>query len=445
MSGEMIPWDAKQGAVVPASATSPSEIIKYAVRHLRSVESKQLISAFESQNYEMGTTFIWSKAMFVLKAQLATLGSEFVGEMLQRPDIDEYSDVRNCVTDTEAISLAEDLGMIAHTDCFRMRQSHEVISYFARLSSQPDADEEAMMEPEEAIGCLRACVKNVLAQPIIEVAHSFADFRKQLEETNLSAESEAITSLVASPYFYRRTTLSVLLALLKTTSGASLEHVGANINTVLPLLWPDLKKPQRWQAGQTYAQLFNDGSKSPLSYLKKALLKVKGFDFVPENLRSNTFTRAAREVLSAHESMNNFYNEPAKIRLLENLGTTIPEPAFPLCMTAILSIWLGNSFGNSWDASPIASKLLDNLSQEQWQYYLDGCLAADRAILLKLFSSKPRSRWVELVKKYDLHTTEVDDRRVRSLLKVSEAGRGESVQKAARRIYASSTGSSVSS
>lgn len=83
----------------------------------------------------------------------------------------------------------------------------------------------------------------------------------------------------------------------------------------------------KYPIGFAYAEVVNDGNEKVSSVLKSLLLKVKGFDYVPENLRSNTFINAAKNVISVHYSTNNFYNEPASIRNLASLGTIIPTPA----------------------------------------------------------------------------------------------------------------------
>lgn len=72
-----------------------------------------IVNAIENESYEMVATFVWTKAAAVLKKQVATLGMEFVGEMLGRPDLNEDSDPATSIADNEAISLAEDLGMIS--------------------------------------------------------------------------------------------------------------------------------------------------------------------------------------------------------------------------------------------------------------------------------------------------------------------------------------------
>jgi len=120
-------------------------------------------------------------------------------------------------------------------------------------------------------------------------------------------------NLAASPYFFKRTTLSVLLALVKGAKGAQLDNALGNINIILPMIWGQLRKPEKWQTGQTYAEIYNAGKEQAVAGLKKALIKVRGFDFVPENLRSTIFLQAAQKVIEAHDDFNNFHNEPAPI------------------------------------------------------------------------------------------------------------------------------------
>ena len=88
------------------------------------------------------------------------------------------------------------------------------------------------------------------------------------------------------------------------------------------------------------AELVAEGRRTASSGLKKALLKVRGFDFVPENLRSSAFAAAAQKVLEAHDGFNNFYNEPAPMERLAALGSSIPMPAFKSAMTAVMAVRL---------------------------------------------------------------------------------------------------------
>jgi hypothetical protein len=427
-----LPWEPQETAIVPNTAHTPGAIIAHA-RQLSRREVAQVLAAFQSEHYEMATAFVWAKAMASLQKQLGALGMEFIGEMLQRPDIAAGSNIGTAITAFETIALAEDLGMVTSTEAMRLRHAHEMVNHFAALSED---EEDASMHPEEAIACLRTCVQNILGHPKLEVAQNFARFRKQLEEEDFDQEGNEMEKLAMSPYFYQRTTLSILLSLLKTAKGAQLQHAVRNIGVILPLLWSHLKKPERWQAGQAYAELYSEGKTQGATGLKKALVDVKGFDYVPENLRSSTFTQAAKQVLEAHEGMNNYYNEPAPMRTLASLGTTIPSPALRICMEAALSVWLGNSYGISWAAQDSARQLLGGLSSDRWHYYLEECLPYDRRILYKLADSgsKPQGRWADLVKEFDLVKISVKRATLRSLLQAGSEGHIQGIGAAAMKI-----------
>lgn len=408
-------WEPQQGVIVPAGATTP-EAITACARQLSHRDTQQIIHAFNAGSYEMVSTFVWTKAVAALKKQIASLGMEFVGELLNRPDISESSSIEDSVTDYEAITLAQDLGIFSATDAMRLKHARETILHFASLGS-PEMESAEMM-PEEAIQCLRACIQGVLGHPNIVVAEEFSQFRRSLESRTFRSDDMEMITLNNSPYFAQRTTLGVLLAMLKTAEGAQLEHAIGNVNVVIPLLWSQLRKPERWQTGLTYAEIIAAGRRSAAQGLFAALRAVQGFDYVPEDLRSNSFTKAAKDVLKAHEGLNNFYNEPLPMNVLASLGTTIPTPAFPLCMTATLAVTLGNSYGHSFDAQAAATRVLAGLSKERWEYYLNECLPGDIMILEKLaWYSKPRDRWCSIADQYEFAVINYKTKPVEALLR----------------------------
>jgi len=439
MANEVTPWMAGGAIVVPAHETSPATIAGYATQ-LRKKDRDQVLAAFNVGNYEMASVFVWSRSMALLKKQMSSLGPEFIGELLQRPDIDEFTEIGSAVTDGEAISLAADLGMVTSTEALRLRHAQEVLSHLSELDADDEDLEQQTMTVEEAVGCLRACVQSVLGRPKLEVAHDFAEFRQKLEEQTFELEDPEIEALSGSPYFYIKTTLSILLALAKTSSGAQLEHAVRNLDLVICFAWKGLRKTEKWQVGQTYAELSAGGKKEAVKGLQAALIKVSGFDFVPENLRSNMYTKAAREVLSAHESFNNFHNEPAPMRTLALLGTSIPNPAFPYCMSATLAVWLGNHYGHSWGAASSSMSVLNNLSEARWAYYLNECLPGDRLILAKLMEDLPAQRWIELSNAIPRFLQLGKIKLVTNVLGATRKKNVAGIQRAARRLYQESYG-----
>ena len=127
-------------------------------------------------------------------------------------------------------------------------------------------------------------------------------------------------------------------------------------------------------------------------------------------------------MLSAHQGIDNFYNEPSKARYLAQMGNSIPAPAFGNCMTAVLACKLGNSYGISWDAQIYLDEILQTVSKDRWSYYLSSVLPYDRVILYKLCSDAIADRWIELVQNYNLENIDVEnEKEIKDLLSYSNA------------------------
>jgi hypothetical protein len=413
-------WTPSDIVSIPESAESPQDIVQYGKATLSKRDMQSIVAGFQTQGFEMVSTFVWTKAAAALKKQVATLGMEFVGEMLGRPDLNDDSDPATAIGDHEAIALAEDLGMITATQSLRLKHALQLVNHFSTLEQQAAEDE--TMQKEEALSLLRTCISSILGKPRFDAAIQFADFRKRLGETSLKAEDTDISAIQNSPYFFVRTTLSVLLSMIKGSKGATLEHAVGNTMLLVPTIWSRLRDGERWQVGQAYAEVNAAGNRLASSGLKKALLDVHGFDFVPESLRSSTFTEAAARVLSAHFALNNFYNEREPMEALANLGTSIPMPAFAKCMEATLAVRLGNPWGHARAAQAPAKRVLDSLRPTQWDYYFNECLPRDRTVLDKLTGEdKPVKNWIEVISEYAKTDFPAKDKTVKELLKASRA------------------------
>ena len=437
MSNSMTLWQPDRHQLVPRNARTAKSIAKYAAQ-LSVRDQRQIVSAFRAEQYEMGLNFLWLRTVTALKRELATVGVGLLGEMVGRVGVSEDEDVENLLTARDAIRLGEELGAVTRTEALRLRQTHELVTHFNQLAVEEEDFEE--IDEAEAVSSLKACVSAVLAKPRIEVAKKFVEFRGSLETEVFVEGEEKLNALMASPYFFWKLTVDILMNSARESSGAKLEHCLANINLLLPKLWPNLKEAERWRVGRTYAEVYSEGNTTSTSGLKQALLKVQGFDFVPESLRSDTFIKTAEAILRAHDGFNNFHNEIGPTRNFTQLGTSIPAPALPTCFVALLSVYLGNQYGCSFGAAPRAEEILDALSKDRWRYYLNQVLPVDTRTLNKLANyERPRKRWSRLVKRYSLVGDEVKDRWVSRLIAVSsekdEAGLSKAATKLLNQYY----------
>lgn len=90
-------WEPRDIVRLPADA-SVADVAARA-QQLSKREAQQVTRAFEDGSYEMGSTFVWARTMAGLKRQLASLGIEFIAEILDRPDIKPGSEVAEVLTD----------------------------------------------------------------------------------------------------------------------------------------------------------------------------------------------------------------------------------------------------------------------------------------------------------------------------------------------------------
>ncbi len=391
-------WNNQIEPTIPSNIMEPTEIVNYAVQ-LSVREKQQICGAYASGAYELVAPFIWAKSISSLKRELAKLGVVFVAEMLGKQNISPDTDINDIINERESITLAEELGMISKTDAMRWRNNMDIVNHFTQRQSEQDSQP---MQPYEAIGLLHTSVSSILSKPSIDVAIPFVNFRENLESKLMKNGDADCNNLLTSPYFFRRLSLMIMLSGIRTKIGAQLEYLLANLNTLLPLLWPELLDTEKWSVGNTYYELYGNGIQMSVQTegLKKALLKVRGFDYVKETLRSQTFTKTANAIINAHEGMNNFYTESEPVLELEKLGTVIPAPALGKCISALLCVSIGNIYGHSYYAAPISDRILNSLPADRWVYYFNNILPGDIRILGKLGENKPLKRWMTIKQKF---------------------------------------------
>ena len=420
----------ESAGVVAVPDTNDVAILMSYNRSLSSNDANKIVKAFDNELYDMAAEYIWSRTISTLKKNIMKFGEEFVAEMLDRPDISSVEDI----SEYEVITLSSDLGFINQTAKIEFMQFSEIIQHYM---SNEDPDEAFPLTKVSDI--VRSCVKHVLGFEKVEYEISFVSFRNRLRTEYIIEGHEMYTQLKLAPYFYKRTVFKTMMNLAKTTKdSAEREIILNNMISIFVEIWSALSSEEKWVIGRSYAQCLSDGDNKLLIALKSVLLKVKGFDYVPENLRSNTYIIAAKDLLSAHQGMNNFYNEPSKAKYLAQMGNSIPAPAFGNCMTAVLACKLGNSYGISWDAQTYLDEILQTVSKDRWSYYLSSVLPYDRVILYKLCVDITADRWIELVEKYSLEKIDIEgEKELKDLISYSNPKQKIQLKRVVNRILES--------
>jgi hypothetical protein len=423
-------WRGPAGVKIPPTVMSVDGIVPLAVT-LKPAERSRVVSALQSGFYEMGAEFVWRRAMTQLRSAMSNLGPEFLAEMTRREELTSASSIENHLTDYDTIQLSEALGIVNATGALRLRQAFDVVNHFA--SGKSDEEE---MSALDALQIIKACVQYALGEEDIGVAVDFATFRNRLLSEPLNISDQQVEQFVHQPPFFLSTALRVLLAAIRRDSGARQQHALSNLGTLLPLIWHKLPESERWSVGALYAEASTSGASNLILDLKRTLLSVKGFDYVPESLRSNTFRKAAQAVIETHFALNNFYHEVPAVQQLASLGTVIPKPAVADCIRAYFCVYLGNFYGASFGGAPLAFTELTRIPGAYWEYYFTYVLKDDSMILEKLRQPKPRSRFIGCMETLTIPVLSKYPKDVGTLLEAAKANKPAVVEAMASKLLA---------
>lgn len=424
---EVAIWNYNTGVNLPGKINDVTDLAPYNQR-LFPREVATITRAFDNELYDMSLEYTWRRTFNIIKEKILSFGEEFVMDMLGRSD----KDAIDSVSEIEIIRLATDLGVINETAKMRFMHIIDIITHY---SSRDVSEEE--IDRLDALKYIQVCIKYVLGIEEDGFQLSFNNFRERLKLEKFSDESDIVETLAISPYFYKRTTVRTLINLIKTTKGGELDTVFENMLIFVPKIWKDLLSDDRYPIGFAYSEAVSAGDVFQVRALKTVLLKVQGFDYVPENLRSLSFIEVAKKLLDIHFGFDNFHKEPAQAKLLLQLGTTIPGPALGTCISVVLACKLGNRYGRSTDAQRYLDEILDKLSSAKWESYFNTVFQGDETILYKLYerSSKINDNWVEIVNKYQLDTLSFKHSQVGRLIQASKDGNTSKMAEISKDLY----------
>ena len=391
--------------------TNIEELMHYSVA-IREIDQRKIVKYYQIGDFETAAEKVWPRSMALLRNSVLSLGEEFVSDMV---GVDDLEYVQN-LPDYKVIMLANDLGFIDKTGRNHLLRANEYYNHYVN----PEKDDEEEMPMDEANIIIKNCVRYILYNSNTTYGLQFNDFREKLKTHKITEIFSGENMFATAPYFYLKTTVRSLIKLYKETEGIEHENIITNIKLIIPQIWTSLKTEEKRLIADTYTDYVNENDLEKAGTFKDVLSKIQGFDYVKENVRSREFITVARKLIDVHFSVNNFYNEPAAIQALEDLGTKFPGPALKECITATLYVKLGNAYSTSWDAEIIADRLLARLDEDEWSMYLNNYLQEEEVLCDSIHGSRKvptmYRKWKEVIKKYNLSALRISDRNIQNML-----------------------------
>lgn len=364
---------------------------------------KKIVKYYSEGDFSGAAERVWTRAMQIMRKRILSLGEEFVADMVEASDMDY---VRN-LPYYKVIELASELGFIDQKGKRNLLRANEDYNYYTSC----DSNELEEMPKDESNIIIKHCIKYILYTESATFDLEFNGFRGKLKTCRWHDINEDYKVMFEScPYFYLKTTVRSLLNLFSETEDVEFDNVSSNMNDFFPMVWKRLKSDERRALADAFVEHGRSKDDKRVEVLSKIMIAVHGYDYVNDNIRARKYIQVARELKDAHFSMNNFYNEPSKIKLLEDLGTVFPLLALKDCVTAILFVKLGNEYGVSWDAVSIADKLLARLTEMEWKTYLEQYFKEVVSLMESIDNCRRiRQNWKNIIVEHKLKELNITD------------------------------------
>ena len=123
-----------------------------------------------------------------------------------------------------------------------------------------------------------------------------------------------------------------------------------------------------FRSGIKYATFLANGDNQTKNEAKRFLEVVGGMSYLPDTVKTPIIKMSLENLMMAHNSFNNFYNEPSFARQLRAVvgdHGTIPSQMNFQYVKVIVSVFLTNGSGEAWATNPIYTELIKNFDAKQ--------------------------------------------------------------------------------
>ena len=367
---------------------------------LNEMEQQAIIVNFNSGLHIVAAEIIWRRTIDILRNRLDFFGEDFIGDMLGY-DKPVFADD---LSEQEAIDLNCDVGFIKQNA--RMELLHHAEQIKQYTSRHYQMIEKISINRNQAITLISDCINFVLSDMTECTMLEFNNVRNRLKTELMSNETDIVVLLVQGQYFAKRTVLRSLINLARTEKDEEKQIVFHNMSIIIPVIWGDLAETDKYSFGTTYAEISSTDKKDYINVVKKILFNVHGFDYVPENLKSNSFIATAKNLMNVHNGINNFYNEPLAAKLLASMGTMIPDHAVYDCLNSVFVCVTGNQYGVSNGAQDDLQGILNGLTIPKWELFFKDLPKNDvlmHHLGFVLGTNDPVQRWCKEISNRELN------------------------------------------
>lgn len=295
--------------------------------------------------------------------------------------------------DNDLITGAAKLGLITPIGFKQL----DLIRYMRNSASAAHPNHEGV-NGYNLLSWLNTCIQEVISTPIRQTQINTVTLLTNLKNGIIDDEDiEIIKNFFKELNDTNADSLILGFFGLYTNKNTSTD-TRQNINKLAPALWELVSEEVRAQIATKYAMMLANGDSQKKQFAKNFLQIVKGFSYVSDPVKIPMIQNILKSLEEAHYNTNNFYNEPefaeALRRLVDELGG-VPRTVNYSYVYTLITVFLTNGVGESFDADPIYVDLIRRFENEQILIALTSF--TDDAIRSKLQFERCKNKYLEMI------------------------------------------------
>lgn len=346
--------------------TSLPGVINKIPPELRSKGLARMCIAVSAGLFDSAINYIWNASVVELRNKVINFGLNIVGEAINKKDFDESK--LNDFKDSELLDLCLKLNLITEDGFFFLDQCREIRNNFS--AAHPTIGD---IDNYEFISYVNRCAKYALGNEHNPIGVNISDFLNALKLSKFTQEQlDTWIERLNKTHEAQRVLVFSNLHGIYCDSNSS-EETRVNSLNILEKFRANLSPTIKSNLIDKHQDYLAKGKTDKHIASRNFFEKLALLELLGESEHHSIISNATKKLLSVHQSIDNFYNEPPFAERLLQLSSqgSIPKTAKDEFVTTVIICAIGNQYGTSNAATPSYEKIVQNFSPDEVRIMLE--------------------------------------------------------------------------
>lgn len=314
--------------------------------------------------FDSAVNYVWNQTVIEIRKRIITFGLDVVKQLKNKDYTEQDIDG---LQDSQLLDLAHELNLINDEGYYFLNQCRDIRNNFS--AAHPSIGE---MDNYELVGYINRCIKYSLSTEEMTVGvdlktliatlglSSYSDeqlehWSQKIKQTHPAQKDAIITMLhgfYCDPSKQNNDRVNALNLSIKCKSDFNSKVISGIINQ--------------------YEEYVGKNDEKKKKASEDFMIRVGLIDSLHNATRHSIISRLCSQMMTIHQGMNNFYNEPpfAEYLLLVSSQAEIPDTVKAEFVETVVSCAVGNEYGVSNAAVPFYDKIIQNFTPSEMEIML---------------------------------------------------------------------------